>query len=365
MIKTKETITTNQYLMVGNKKNKIVNNKNNCKQLKHKYKHSLKALKLIIGYTICLTAVCTPIFSQAQEVVKSLKYGNFENWTIRELTESKIIGGKNRTTYVIGPDDTIIGNIPYVYGKRTNITSSNAMARVSGITKVSTTVFPEKRGTGTCARLDTKMETVKVLGIINISVLISGSIFLGETIEPVTSPSDPYGCLNMGVPFTGKPKALIFDYKCTISDSKTVQKCTTFSSSTFTGHDEGEAYIFLQKRWEDKDGNIYAKRIGTTRHRFNKTVTNWHNNFRLDIHYGDITKRHDYKPYMELIPKEGLGAFRAKNSKGEIVPIQEVGWGEPDEAVTHMILMITSGCYGAFVGTIGNSLWVDNIRLAY
>lgn len=303
--------------------------------------------------------------SYSQDRIMNIKYGDFENWTVREITESGIIGGKKKFTYVIGPQDSIKGNIPYIYGKKTNWTSSNALAKVSGITKVSTTVVPEKRGNGICARLDTKMETVKVLGLINISVLISGSIFLGETIEPITSPSDPYGCLNMGVPFTGRPKALMFDYKCIISDSKTVRKCTTFTSSTFEGHDEGEAYIFLQKRWEDKDGNIYAKRIGTVRHRFNKTVHNWHNDFRLEILYGDITKHKDYKPYMGLIPKEGLGAFRAKNSKGEIVLIQEVGWGESDDAVTHMILMITSGCYGAFVGTIGNSLWVDNIRLAY
>lgn len=39
----------------------------------------------------------------------------------------------------------------------------NVMARVAGITKTNTSVFPEKRGDGFCARMDTRMESVKVL----------------------------------------------------------------------------------------------------------------------------------------------------------------------------------------------------------
>ena len=41
--------------------------------------------------------------------------------------------------------------------------TSNVMARVAGITKTNTSVFPEKRGDGFCARMDTRMESVKVL----------------------------------------------------------------------------------------------------------------------------------------------------------------------------------------------------------
>lgn len=51
------------------------------------------------------------------------------------------------------------------------------MARVSGITKTNTSVFPETRGDGFCARLDTRMESVKVLGIVDITVLAAGSMF--------------------------------------------------------------------------------------------------------------------------------------------------------------------------------------------
>lgn len=55
--------------------------------------------------------------------------------------------------------------------------TSNVMAKVAGITKTNTSVFKEKRGNGFCARLETRIESVKVFGIVNIAVLASGSIF--------------------------------------------------------------------------------------------------------------------------------------------------------------------------------------------
>ena len=62
------------------------------------------------------------------------------------------------------------------------------MARVAGITKTNTSVFPEKRGDGFCARMDTRMESVKVFGIVDITVLAAGSMFLGEVHEPIKGP---------------------------------------------------------------------------------------------------------------------------------------------------------------------------------
>ena len=53
------------------------------------------------------------------------------------------------------------------------------------------------------------------------------------------------------------------------------------------------------------------------------------------------------------------------NSKGKIVPVQEVDWGAPDEEVTHMLVMASSGCGTAFVGAENTTLWVDNFYLEY
>ena len=78
--------------------------------------------------------------------------------------------------------------------------------------------------------------------------------------------------------------------------------------------------------------------------------------------YGDITKSDKYNP--ELM-KLGVGGYYARNSKGESKLIQEVGWASPDEQPTHMILQFTSSIGGAFVGSPGNTLWIDNVCLVY
>ena len=49
-----------------------------------------------------------------------------------------------------------------------------------------------------------------------------------------------------------------------MSDREKRVHATGFSKITdVEGKDFPEMNLFLQKRWEDKDGNIYAKRVGT------------------------------------------------------------------------------------------------------
>ena len=114
---------------------------------------------------------------------------------------------------------------------------------------------------------------------------------------------------------------------------------------------------------EDEDGNVYATRIGTTRQRFVKDQLEWVNDYMIPIHYGDITKRPDFKTYQGLFPDGG--EFYCENSKGKMVKIKELGWGNGNEQPTHIIMMITAGCYPAFYGHVGNALWVDNVRFVY
>ncbi|MBO7160339.1 MAG: PCMD domain-containing protein [Paludibacteraceae bacterium] len=310
----------------------------------------MKKLALLLG----IMGMSLASFAQTLEPIK---YGDFESWTTREIEESGIIGGKTKLLYVVGPQAYIKGNKPYNYKANTPWTMSNAYAKVAGIHKGSNTVQPEKRGNGRCARLDTKMEDVTVLGFIDISVLVSGSMFLGQTIEPITGTGDPYKNLNFGMPFTRKPKALVLDYKCRISKNNYVMKYPGVGSKRIDGiQDKAEFFVYLQKRWEDADGNIHALRIGTAREQLSHDVNEWVNGHRVEIHYGDITKTSYYKKFMHL-----NGPYRAMNSKGKIVPIIEEGWGSPDDTPTHVILMITAGNQGAFIGTIGNTLWVDNV----
>lgn len=310
--------------------------------------------------TVLLWALFVPML-QAEKVVP-VPFGDFEAWTVRYIKESKIIGGKMRTLYAVAPTDTIEGNVPYVYGKKGSPWSmSDAYAVVAGIHKAAGTVSPEKRGNGTCCRMDVKMMDVVVMGFINIHVLVNGTVFWGRTIEPITTAKDPYQNIDFGIPFTQRPKYLEFDYKCVVSPERWIWRANGLSpSKKVDGHDECEAYLLLQKRWEDADGNIHALRVGTAYERYSSDQLTWVNNHRIEVKYGDITKTPGYKPYMGLVRP-----CRAMNSKGKIVPIQEDGWASEDTQPTHAILMLTSGCYKAFNGHDGNTLWVDNVKLVY
>ena len=55
----------------------------------------------------------------------------------------------------------------------------------------------------------------------------------------------------------------------------------------------------------------------------------------------------------------------AVNSKGESVPIKEVAWGTEDDIPTHIQLQFTSSHGGAYIGSPGNSFYVDNVKLVY
>lgn len=295
--------------------------------------------------------------------IEKLPFGDFETWTVRYIKESGLIGGKTKTLYVPAPTDTLRENKPFAYGKHGNIWSvSNAYAKVVGVEKASGTTYPEKRGNGWCCRMDCKVDGVTVLGMIDLKVFVAGTLFTGKTIEPVSKAGadDPYSVIDMGVPFTKHPIALMLDYKAVVEDSReiTYAKATSHPKKK-EGHDEAEFYIYFQKRWEDADGNVHAYRVATAYERISKTVPTWQNNHQVPIRWGDISTQPGYKEY------EGLNKhnFQTRNSKGKMVKIVEEGWS--DEEPTHMIIMLTSGKYEAFVGHEGNTLWVDNVRLVY
>lgn len=295
--------------------------------------------------------------------LEKIKFGDFSNWVTRNLKESKVIGGKAKTIYAIGPTQTVNGNAAYVNKGGCPWSTSNVYAKVSGVTKASNTVEPAVVGGNKMAKLYTKLEEVKVLGLLNMDVMAAGTIFLGQVHEPISSTKNPFGKMEMGMPYTKKPKALVFDYKVDMPSVNTRTKATGFGGKkTLQGRDQAEVYVLLQRRWEDEKGNIYAHRIGTGRERYNKSVplTKGH---QLPIHYGDITKTAYYKPYMKLL--DGKNAYYAKNSKGKLVPVHEVGWGTEDETPTHVLVMASSTCGEPYVGTEGLTVYVDNFAFGF
>ena len=164
-------------------------------------------IKFFIGAFFVLSGMSV----QAQEKFELFKYGDMDSWVTRRIHESGIIGGHTKLLYEVGPTKEITGNVAYVNQDGSPWGNSNVMAKVVGIVKTNTSVYPEERGEGKCAKLETHIESVKVLGLVNITVVASGSMFLGDMKEPITSTKEGEAALNAGIPFTQRPKAIRYD----------------------------------------------------------------------------------------------------------------------------------------------------------
>lgn len=313
---------------------------------------------------LLIAIVVSIVASMGAQTIEKIKYGDFQQWIKRNIEESGIIGGATRTLYEVGPTQTINGNKAYRNMGGSPWATSNVYAKVMGVHKGSCSVTPDKRsGSDMCMKMSTIFEKVKAIGVINIEVLASGSAYLGSMMEPVSSTSNPYAKLNMGIKFTKRPKYLVYDYKVYIPAGKKMIYASGFGKQkTLNKQNACETFIILQRRWEDAEGNIHAKRVGTGRERFTKS-TSWVNGHKLEVHYGDITKQSFYKSWMGLIT--GDRSYYAVNSKGKMVKIQEEGWDDANATPTHMMVMFSAGCGTAYEGTIGQTLWVDNVKLQY
>lgn len=317
-----------------------------------------KILFLLMG----LPWLATAWGNDTTEVVVPFAYGNLDQWITREIHESAIIGGETKLLYEIGPTEKIVSNEAFTNKGGSPWANSNVMAKVAGVVKTNTSVYPEKRGDGMCARMETRFESVKVFGLLDIEVIAAGSIFLGQVHEPIKGTKNPQSMLQSGIEFTKRPKAIRFDYKTKLASSPNRVRSTGFSrKTTIPGRDSIAVILLLQKRWEDKEGNVYSKRVGTMVQRYIQSTNGWVNEATYPIMYGDITSRPEYRSYMRIQVEERY----TMNSKGESVPIQEVGWAAPDETPTHMVLQFTSSHGGAYIGSPGNTFWIDNIKLVY
>lgn len=315
----------------------------------------------VFGIAMAVAALsCLPI--KGQEKVVPLKYGNMDHWVVRNIKESAIIGGNQKIIYAVGPNMTLNGNTPYTNKGGSPWGSSNVLAHVSGIYKTNNSVYRDKHEGGYCAKLVTHIEKVKVLGLINIKVLAAGSLFLGDVREPITGTKDGPKAINWGIPFTARPKALRYDYKTQLSTSPTRIKQTGFSSaSTVQGQDHAVTVLYLQKRSEDAKGNITAKRVGTVVVKYSKSTNGWVNGATYEIHYGDIRHMAGYDASLMGLRSTDY----ARNSKGKSVPVKEIGWAAANETPTHLVLQFSSSHGGAYIGTPGNTFWIDNVGLVY
>ena len=292
-----------------------------------------KTLVAIATTFILITLLFLSLGLSAQERVEVLS--DFESWTERSIKESALIGGKTKTLYKLGG----------------TWDCSNAHAKAMGVDKVSVSVTPEKRGEGTCCRMESTLETVSAIGI-NFKALATGAIYTGKMIDVVgmKQSSDPNSAIDMGVPFTGRPSALILDYKALIQNQQAVYAPAKTHVKNVDGRDAGQITLILQHRWEE-NGHVYAYRVGTVQKQITQS-TDWQNDFRLPVQYG--------KSSLALINNR----HKTHNSKGQMVCIEEVDFRE-DVQPTHLIVQISAGSMAPFTGCPGNTVWVDNIKLVY
>ncbi len=312
----------------------------------------------------CAIAALLATTSATAETFELLKYGNFDNWLTRNIKESSLLGGDTKKVYEICPSGVDNSGNAYTNRGGSPWATSNVLASPAGITKTSNAVYPETRGNGKCAKLVCEYAHCKAIGIINIDVIVGGSIFLGKMLEPVKSTKNPYSKMEMGVAFTKRPKALRFDYKVSMpSTNQRIYSSGFGKKKTLAGSDHAEALVFLQRRWEDSEGNLYAKRVGTAREQYKKSTSGWVNGHDMKIVYGDATKQSGYLSCMGLISEDK--SYYARNSKGKMVPVKEVGWDSEDATPTHVIVMFSAAGGEPYIGTLDLTLWVDNVGFVY
>lgn len=314
----------------------------------------LNKLKLVSIFSILVS-----LTAQA-ETFEPIKYGDFNNWLRRNIKESSLLGGNTKAIYEICPAGTDNTGNAYTNRGGSPWATSNVLAKPMGVAKASNAVYPDEHpGGGKCAKLVCEYDNCKAIGIVNIEVIVGGSIYLGEMIEPVTSTKNPYSKMNMGVPFSKRPKALRFDFKFFMPNSNQRVYSSGFGSKkTLPGADTGETIVLLQRRWEDKDGNLYANRVGTAREIYKNTTNGWIHKHDLNIVYGK-----DGATKKGLIPASK--SYYAKNSKGKMVPVKEVGWEAEGATPTHAIVMFSAAGGEPYTGTPGLTLWIDNVGWVY
>ena len=99
---------------------------------------TMKRLFLLLSCALCM-AHCA--FSQ--ERIELIPYGDMEQWAVRYVKESALLGGKTKTLYVVAPTDTIKGNKAYTF-ENTPWGISNAWAAPAGIDKAACTTQDRK-----------------------------------------------------------------------------------------------------------------------------------------------------------------------------------------------------------------------------
>lgn len=316
----------------------------------------MKPLFLYLLGALCLGGAAPQERNDGKDI-RPVPFGDFEHWTVRLIRESAIVGGKTVPVYAVDDRDTVCSNDPYV-PRSSQWGTSNAFSDIMGVVKTSVNVRPVPHRDGQAAEMRTEMMEFKVLGTVKVTVLSAGAVYLGRMQDPVRNLDDAMACIDMGIPFSERPQALLFDYRATVRNSGTVSRISGRKRKEFEGRDPAIVLVLLQRRREE-DGQIFAERVATAELQITESC-GWQYGTVLPLVYGKPRHPEDLSGYARL----DCG-FHAVNSRGESVRIQETGWADSGTEPTHLILYFASGSLGVFTGELGNSLCIDNIAFRY
>ena len=171
----------------------------------------MRRTRLILLIAVSLLWSASIVSAQEKTVGLINDYGKFDTWCVREIEESALIGGDIKYLYEFygSPSDTLrTGKTPFSAPKDYLWRTNNVLAVVAGIVKTNNTVYPEKRGDGYCARIETHIEHVKALGVVNMDVTCQGVLMIGVLPEPIRDTKSPMTKVQYGLPFTGMPTAV-------------------------------------------------------------------------------------------------------------------------------------------------------------
>ena len=99
----------------------------------HYFHIDVTIMKYVNRFILSAVVWMTALQMFAADKVVALSFGNMDQWTIRKIHESAVIGGQTKTLYEIGPNRTLEGNNPYTNGGGSPWGTSNVMAKVMGV----------------------------------------------------------------------------------------------------------------------------------------------------------------------------------------------------------------------------------------
>ncbi len=317
---------------------------------------------ILVHISLIAPLIAQSVQNQNEHKGQQIPYSDMDAWWSRYVKESMLIGGGEVIYYEPGPDSEDFQKIEGTIEHLTPWATSNVRAEV-GVNAANQSVYHEKRGDGYCARLETKLKKVVVLGIVNVKAIASGSVFTGSMVDPITDPNNPRHNTLMGIPFNDAPSALSFDYKL-IAGKNRKQATGGFKVKDIAGPDKAEVYMLLQSRKENADGSLTVKRVGSAWQRFEQSQEQWVNGYRMPVIYGDASKDRAFESYMDLISDDD--PYYALNSKGQKVKYTEEGWSDNVNEITHVIIVFSASYQGgAYIGSPESKFWIDNIQLLY